>query len=131
MATAGHELPKGVVGHGDDQADRKGQGQKRVVCDGTLFFVCLLVCGPSTRSIAFDFKGVLNQLKYVCYISVTPKSKSEQSIFEGLLKKMCASSGELKLVRHSNTSVPMDQRVDEQKIPGSLSTHCSYMGTTL
>lgn len=37
-----------------------------MVCDGTLFFVCLLVCGQSRRSIASDFEGALNPLKYVC-----------------------------------------------------------------
>lgn len=47
-----------MVGHGDDKTDRKGQGQQCVVCGGTLFFLCLLVCGQSTRSIASDFEGV-------------------------------------------------------------------------
>lgn len=41
------------------------------------FFVCLLVCHQSTRSIAFDFEGTLNQLRYTCYIYITPKLKSE------------------------------------------------------
>lgn len=96
---AGHWLVKGVVGHGDDRLKegRKEQGQKCVVLDGTLFFACLLVCGQSTRSIVSDLEGALKQARYMHHLCITPHLKSEKSIFEGLIKKACASSGELEL----------------------------------
>lgn len=69
-----HWLVKGAVGHGDDRPIGRDKGRHvRFLMEHCFLFVC----GQSTRSMASDLKGTLNQVRYMHYIYITPNLKLE------------------------------------------------------
>lgn len=72
----------------------------------------LFICGQSTKGIAPNLVGAF-------YTLIGTNLETEQSTSEKLIKKVCASSGELKLECNSDPSLSMK----EQKTPSYLSLH--------
>lgn len=88
-----------------------------MVLDAGLFlFICF---GQSTRNIAPNLEGAF----YTLHTCIVTNLEAEQSTFERLINKVCASSGEPKLAV-SLRSIPIQGLKNTmKKTPSHLSLH--------